>query len=98
MPDVGEEDQQIQSVSHRYSWPADEFATVTIDIKKFLQFLAGQLVNPERVICSMSTYSITAFLRLMLLLFSDIVDKATVQFFLLLDDLSLQYFIPVVPR
>lgn len=53
VPDTGEEDQQVQSVSHRYSWPTDEFATVTIDIKKFLQFLAGQLVNPERVICSM---------------------------------------------
>jgi len=33
-------------------WPADEFATTRIDIRKFLQFLSGQQINPHRVICS----------------------------------------------
>lgn len=79
VPDVGEEERDLEGVSHRHSWPADEFATARIDIRKFLQFLAGQLVNPERVICN-------------------IVDKTIVQFFLLLDDLSLQYFIPAISR
>ncbi|XP_039248649.2 checkpoint protein HUS1-like [Styela clava] len=79
IPDVRMEDEEVQSVSHRLAWPPDEFASARIDIKKFLQFLAGQIINPERVICN-------------------IVDGTIVQFFLLHDELSLQYFIPAIAR
>nr|XP_002130439.1 checkpoint protein HUS1-like isoform X2 [Ciona intestinalis] len=58
-------------------WPPSEMASARIDVKKLLQFLAGQQINPYKVICN-------------------IVDQSAVHFFLVHDDISLQYFIPVV--
>ncbi|XP_013379914.1 checkpoint protein HUS1 isoform X2 [Lingula anatina] len=55
----------------------EKFAEARIDIRKFSQFLSGQQVNPERVICN-------------------ILDNRVVHFFLLHDDVSLQYFMPVI--
>ncbi|XP_074653018.1 checkpoint protein HUS1-like [Tubulanus polymorphus] len=55
----------------------EEFAETRIDIKKFAQFLAGQQVNPNKVICN-------------------IVENKVAHFFLLHDDVSLQYFMPAV--
>ncbi|XP_066299699.1 checkpoint protein HUS1-like isoform X2 [Branchiostoma lanceolatum] len=55
----------------------EEMAEARVDIRKFSQFLAGQQVNPDRVICN-------------------IVDGNILHFFVLHEDLSLQYFIPTV--
>ncbi|CAG2247948.1 HUS1 [Mytilus edulis] len=54
-----------------------EFSKARIDIRKFAQFLSGQLVNPTKVICN-------------------IVHNKVVHFLLLNEDVSLQYFMPVV--
>ncbi|XP_041373139.1 checkpoint protein HUS1-like isoform X2 [Gigantopelta aegis] len=53
------------------------FAHARIDLRRFSQFLAGQQVNPTRVICN-------------------IVSNKTVHFYVMHDDVSLQYFMPVV--
>ncbi|XP_063425035.1 checkpoint protein HUS1-like [Mytilus trossulus] len=55
----------------------NEFSKARIDIRKFAQFLSGQLVNPTKVICN-------------------IVHNKVVHFLLLNEDVSLQYFMPVV--
>ncbi|XP_052803387.1 checkpoint protein HUS1-like [Mya arenaria] len=54
----------------------EEFAEARIDVRKFSQFLAGQ-VSPSRVICN-------------------IADNSVVHFYLMNDDVSLQYFMPVM--
>ena len=54
-----------------------EFSKARIDIRKFAQFLSGQLVSPTKVICN-------------------IVHNKVVHFLLLNEDVSLQYFMPVV--
>uniref|UniRef100_A0A0B6Z858 Checkpoint protein n=1 Tax=Arion vulgaris TaxID=1028688 RepID=A0A0B6Z858_9EUPU len=56
-----------------------EFVSARIDIRRFAQFLNGQQVNPNKVVCN-------------------IVNHRMVHFFLLHDDVSLQYFLPVVSR
>lgn len=55
----------------------EDMAKVHIDIKKLLQFLAGQQVTPTKAVCN-------------------IVNNRTVHFDLLLEDVSLQYFIPAL--
>lgn len=55
----------------------EDMVTVNIDIRKLLQFLAGQQVTPTRAVCN-------------------IVNNRTVHFDLLLEDISLQYFIPAL--
>ncbi|KAH3703106.1 checkpoint protein HUS1-like isoform X1 [Dreissena polymorpha] len=59
------------------SMDPEEFAEVRIDIRRFAQFLSGQQVSPNRVICN-------------------IVDNKVVHFYLMNDDVSLQYFMPVM--
>lgn len=61
IPDIGDGD---ASTSHRHAWPPDEFASVRVDIRKFLQFLSGQLVNPERVVCNIVDQRIVHFFLL----------------------------------
>ncbi|XP_036057514.1 checkpoint protein HUS1 isoform X1 [Onychomys torridus] len=55
----------------------EDMAQVHIDIRKLLQFLAGQQVAPTKAVCN-------------------IVSNRTVHFDLLLEDISLQYFIPAL--
>lgn len=55
----------------------DDMAKVHIDIRKLLQFLAGQQVAPTKAVCN-------------------IVNNRTIHFDLLLEDVSLQYFIPAL--
>ncbi|XP_064612988.1 checkpoint protein HUS1-like [Liolophura sinensis] len=54
-----------------------QFVEARVDIRKFAQFLAGQQVNPYKIICN-------------------IVHNTTLHFFMLHEDVSLQYFMPVV--
>ncbi|XP_047704942.1 checkpoint protein HUS1 isoform X3 [Prionailurus viverrinus] len=53
----------------------EQMAEVRIDIRRLLQFLAGQQVNPTKAVCN-------------------IVSNKIVHFYLLHEDVSLQYFIP----
>lgn len=55
----------------------EDMVEVHIDIRKLLQFLAGQQVTPTKAVCN-------------------IVSNRIVHFDLLLDDISLQYFIPAL--
>nr|CAB3254972.1 checkpoint protein HUS1-like [Phallusia mammillata] len=48
VPPVTSTDEETQSKD----WPQNEFASARVDIRKFLQFLAGQQINPYKVICS----------------------------------------------
>ncbi|KAL3871154.1 hypothetical protein ACJMK2_039171 [Sinanodonta woodiana] len=54
-----------------------EFSEAKIDIRRFAQFLSGQQVIPNRVVCN-------------------IVHKRVVHFYLQHEDVSLQYFMPVI--
>jgi HUS1 checkpoint protein len=55
----------------------DEFFSARVDIKKFVQFLTSQQVNPNKVVCN-------------------IVDDKMVAMFLVHEDVTLHYFLPVV--
>ncbi|XP_076819569.1 checkpoint protein HUS1-like [Clavelina lepadiformis] len=68
-------DDDIASQAPSKLWPPTEMASARVDIRKFLQFLAGQQINPFKVICN-------------------IVNQSAIHFFLIHDDISLQYFIP----
>uniref|UniRef100_H2YEP2 Checkpoint protein n=1 Tax=Ciona savignyi TaxID=51511 RepID=H2YEP2_CIOSA len=70
-------DPDMDSQAPSKLWQPEEMASARIDVRKFLQFLAGQQINPYKVICN-------------------IVHQTAVHFFLVHDDISLQYFIPVV--
>lgn len=73
IPNVPDENSQATSKL----WSKDEFACARIDIKKFLQFLSGQQINPYKVVCS-------------------IIHESAVHFFIVHEDISLHYLIPVV--
>ncbi|XP_006876566.1 PREDICTED: checkpoint protein HUS1 [Chrysochloris asiatica] len=68
---------QLVSDSASQGRNVEQMAEVCIDIKKLLQFLAGQQVNPTKALCN-------------------IVNNRIVHFDLLLEDVSLQYFIPAL--
>ncbi|XP_066096346.1 checkpoint protein HUS1 isoform X2 [Saccopteryx bilineata] len=83
----------------------EQMAEVHVDIRKFLQLLAGQQVNPTRAVC----ISCGAVVPLMSQLLSgptlwswllgphsDVVSHKMVHFDLLHEDVSLQYFIPAL--
>ncbi|CAB4002528.1 checkpoint HUS1-like [Paramuricea clavata] len=70
--DLGREDSNTER-----SNSSQEMSEATVDIKKLLAFLHGQLVSPTKVICN-------------------IVHQRAVQFYLIHDDFSLQYFIPAI--
>ncbi|XP_064644167.1 checkpoint protein HUS1-like [Lineus longissimus] len=74
--DKGNTSQTSQSQQSR-DRDVEEFAEARIDIRKLAQFLIGQQVNPDKVICN-------------------IVDNRFIHFFLLHEDMSLQYFMPVI--
>ncbi|XP_040602608.1 checkpoint protein HUS1 isoform X3 [Mesocricetus auratus] len=67
----------LPSESVSQSRHPEDMAEVHIDIRKLLQFLAGQQVTPTKAVCN-------------------IVSNRTVHFDLLLEDVSLQYFIPAL--
>ncbi|XP_038078829.1 checkpoint protein HUS1-like isoform X2 [Patiria miniata] len=57
----------------------DEMVGARVDIRRFLQFLAGQQLNPPKIICN-------------------IVDNRLIHFFLLQEDISMQYSMPIVQQ
>ncbi|KAG1661335.1 Checkpoint protein HUS1 [Nymphon striatum] len=65
-------------------------AEVRLDIRKLTHFLSGQQINPARLICSMYNV-VLMFVQKNFL--QNIVNNRMVQFFMLHDDMSLQYFI-----
>jgi HUS1 checkpoint protein len=56
---------------------SEEFFSARIDIKKFVQFLTSEQVNPSKVVCN-------------------IVDDKMVAMFLVLDDITMHYFLPAI--
>ncbi|CAH1773977.1 unnamed protein product [Owenia fusiformis] len=68
---------QDQSQNRNIQTDSNQFIQARIDIRKFSQFLSGQQVNPQKVICN-------------------IVDNRIIHFFVLHEDVSLQYFMPVI--
>ncbi|XP_022087084.1 checkpoint protein HUS1-like [Acanthaster planci] len=55
----------------------DEMVGARVDIRRFLQFLTGQQLNPPKIICN-------------------IVDNRLIHFFLLQEDISMQYSMPII--
>ena len=56
---------------------SDEFFSVRVDVRKFIQFLTSEQVNPSKVVCN-------------------IVDDHMVVLFVLHEDVTLHYFLPVI--
>ncbi|XP_069690158.1 checkpoint protein HUS1 [Periplaneta americana] len=56
---------------------SDEFFSARVDVKKFVQFLTCEQVNPNKVVCN-------------------ILDDQMVAMFLVHEDVTLHYFLPVI--
>ncbi|KAJ9574065.1 hypothetical protein L9F63_008591 [Diploptera punctata] len=58
-------------------YKSDEYYSARVDVRKFVQFLSSEQVNPNKVVCN-------------------IVDDQMVVLFLLHEDITLHYYLPVV--
>lgn len=67
----------VQTTEVAGSEGSDEFFSARVDVRKFVQFLTSEQVNPSKVVCN-------------------IVDDHMVVLYLLHEDVTLHYFLPVV--